>query len=157
MNALHFRPMNYQENKDSYVPEMLKLVSKSVYTLLDTVSEYHYKLTSIGWDPFVTTSKLTNSLPDGACILTFEYKSNTQMGNNLQLFLGTPEQGPAESRSLKLGTVTASPGWTTYTADLTAGISGWGWGVAGSYIRMDIGENADYEIEIRNVKIVFKD
>jgi len=78
------------------------------------------------------------------------------MGNNLQLFLGTPTQGLAESRSLKLGTVPASPEWTTYRADLTPGITGWRWGVAGSYIRMDIGEKADYEIEIRNIKIVYK-
>jgi hypothetical protein len=149
--------MNYQEIKDNYVPEILQLVSKSSHTTLETIAENHYKLRTTGGDPYATTSKLKASLPDGACILTFEYKSNTQMGNNLQLFLGTPEQGPAESRSLKLGTVPASPEWTTYTADLTAGISGWGWGVAGSYIRMDIGENAGYEIEIRNIKIVFKD
>ena len=156
MNALHFRPMNYQEIKDNYVPEILQLVSKSSHTTLETIAENHYKLRTTGSDPNAMTSKLKASLPDGACILTFEYKSNTQMGNNLQLFLGTPTQGLAESRSLKLGTVPASPEWTTYRADLTPGITGWRWGVAGSYIRMDIGEKADYEIEIRNIKIVYK-
>ena len=157
VNALHFRPMNYQENKDSYVPEMLKLVSNSSHALLETVSEYHFKLTSTGADPFATTNKLSASLPSGACMLSFEYKSNARMENNFQLFFGIPGQELAEARSLKLGAVAASPEWNTYRADLTSAINNWNWGVAGSYIRMDIGEKAGYEIEIRNIKIVFKD
>jgi hypothetical protein len=157
VNALHFRPMNYQENKDSYVPEMLKLVSNSSHALLETVSEYHFKLTSTGTDPFAATSKLSTSLPPGACMLSFEYKSNARMENNFQLFFGIPGQELAEARSLKLGAVAVSPEWNTYRADLTSAINNWNWGVAGSYIRMDIGEKAGYEIEIRNIKIVFKD
>lgn len=157
VNALHIRPMNYQEHKEIYVPEMLKLISKSSHTEMETISEYHFKLTSTGADPFATTSKLTTSLPPGACILNFEYKSNAQMEKNLQLYFGIPGQELAESRSLKLGAVAASPNWRTYTADLTSAIYNWNWGVSGSYIRMDIGEKSDYEIELRNIKIVFKD
>lgn len=157
INALHFRPMNYQEHKENYVPEMLKLVSKSSHTEMETISEYHYKLTSTGIDPFATTSKLTASLPPGACMLTFEYKSNALIEKNFQLYFGIPGHDLAESRSIKLGTVAASADWKSYNADMTPAITNWNWGVAGSYIRLDFGEKSGYEIEIRNIKIVFKD
>lgn len=156
LNAIHIRPMNYQEIKDSYVPEILKIASSNNQMTWETVGENHYKIKTTGTDPNFRTN-LSAALPEGACILTFEYKSTMLMGNNLQLFLATPTKGLAESRSLKLGTVAVSPDWTTYRADLTPGITGWDWGVTGSYIRWDIGEKANYEMEIRNIKIVFKD
>jgi hypothetical protein len=157
LNAIHIRPMNYQEIKDSYVPQILQFVSKSGHTTLETIAPYHYKLRTSGTDPNATTDKLLAKLPEGACILEFEYKSTSQMGNNLQIYFASPGLGLAEGRSIKFGTVPAALQWTTYRADITRAIAEFSWGGVDSYFRMDIGERADYEIEIRNMKIVFKD
>ncbi len=157
VNAIHIRPMNYQEIKDSYVPQILQFVSKSAHVTLETIAPNHYKLRSSGTDPNATTNKLLTQLPEGACILEFEYKSTSQMGNNLQIYFASPGLGLAEGRSIKFGTVPAAIQWTTYRADITRAIAEFSWGGVDSYFRMDIGERADYEIEIRNMKIVFKD
>ena len=154
VNGLHFRGMNYQEAKDSYVPQIFTVSSPNQLTL-ETVSTYQFKVLSTGTDPNVRTSALTQALPNGAVMLTFEYKSSMACLNNLQIYFATPTAGLAEARSIKPA-LNAAADWTTYSVDLTVPITTYPWGVAGSYMRLDFGNFANYDIEFRNIKIVYK-
>lgn len=154
VNGLHFRGPNYQEIKDSYVPQILTVSSPNQLTL-ETVSTYQFKVMTTGTDPNVRTSTLAQNLPSGAVMLTFEYKSSKACLNNLQIYFATPTAGLAEARSIKPA-LNAAADWTVYSVDLTTPITTYPWGVAGSYMRLDFGNFADYDIEFRNVKIVYK-
>lgn len=156
LNGIHFRGMTPQEQKETYVPQILSITGSN-HSVLTPQSETHYSVLTTGTDPFLNTSSLNADLPPGANTLSFEYKSAQVMSNNLQIFLITPSQGPAESRSFKLGSVNPATDWTVYEVDLTPAIEGWDWGVAGSRMRIDIGEKPDYAMEIRNIQVVYKD
>ena len=154
VNGLHFRGLTYQEAKDSYVPELLTVSSPNQLTLT-TVSTYQFKVLTSGTDPNVRTSALTQKLPNGAVMLTFEYKSSMAINPNLQIYFATPQAGLAEARSIKPA-LAAAADWTLCTVDLTTPVTTYPWGVVGSYMRLDFGGVANYDIEFRNMKIVYK-
>lgn len=154
VNGLHFRGLTYQETKDSYVPQLLTVSSPNQLTL-ETVSTYQFKVLSTGTDPNVRTSALTQALPNGAVMLTFEYKSSQAINPNFQIYFATPTLGLAEARSIKPA-LSAAADWTVFSVDLTTPITTYPWGVAGSYMRFDFGGVANYDIEFRNVKIIYK-
>ena len=154
VNGLHFRGLTYQETKDSYVPQIFTVSSPNQLTLT-TVSTYQYTVLSTGTDPNVRTSTLAQKLPSGAVMLTFEYKSSMACLPNFQIYFATPTAGLAEGRSIK-PVLNAAADWTVYSLDLTVPITTYPWGVAGSYMRLDFGGFANYDIEFRNIKIVYK-
>jgi len=154
LNGLHFRGLNYQEIKDSYIPQILTVSSPNQLTL-ETVSTYDFKVLTSGTDPNVRTSALLKTLPSGAVVLTFEYKSTKQCLTAFQIYFATPTAGLSESRSLK-PSLNAAADWTVFSLDLTDARKNYPWGVAGSYMRFDFGNFADYDIEFRNTKIVYK-
>jgi hypothetical protein len=156
VTGLHFRGMNDQETKEYYVPEWLKMTGKNQCDVV-FVSDYEFQIHTTGNDPSITTSMLTADLPAGAVMLTFEYKASAACMNNLQIFFASNRGGLAEDRSFKLTNLTASPEWTTYSVDISqARTSFLNWGDIGSYMRLDFGNIANYDISVKNIRILFK-
>jgi hypothetical protein len=156
VTGIHFRGMNDQEIKEYYVPELLKMTGKNQCDVV-SVSDYEFQIHTTGTDPSITTSKLTTDLPAGAVMLTFEYKSSATCMNNFQIYFGSNRGGLAEGRSIRWTNLTASPDWKTYSVDISqARTSFLDWGDVGSYMRLDFGNFADYDITVKNIRILYK-
>lgn len=157
LNGIHFRKMTAQE-QDNYEPEYLKIASQSNHVTVVQNEGFYYSFISTGTDPYVLTAGISKVLPESAVILSFEYRSNTELKNNLQVFIGL-KNGPglAESRSIKYGTIPASKEWKEYNADLLSLRKSDNWGATvGDYLRIDFGENAGLEMEVRNIHFKYK-
>jgi hypothetical protein len=90
-------------------------------------------------------------------MLTFEYKASATCMNNFQVYFGSDRGGLAEGRSIRWTNLTASPDWKTYSVDITqARTSFLDWGDAGSFMRMDFGNFANYDIDVKNIRIIYK-
>jgi hypothetical protein len=156
VTGFHFRGMNDQEIKEYYVPEWLKIAGRNQCDVV-FISDYEFQIHTTGTDPSITTSKLTANLPAGAVMLTFEYKASATCMNDFQVFFGSNRGGLAEGRSIRWTNLTASPDWKTYSVDISqARTSFLDWGDVGSYMRMDFGNFANYDITVKNIRILYK-
>ena len=151
INGIYFRGIAY---KEEYVPQIFTITGFSAaHTILTRHSETDFTVETIGSDPNVTLSRLARSLPAGATILCFEYKSEQTMRNNLQIFFAPPL---SEGNSVRLGTVPPADDWTRYEYDATETRRNFVWGAKDDFLRLDFGEQPDYIIHIRNIRFEFK-
>jgi hypothetical protein len=156
VTGIHFRGMSDQEIREYYVPELLKMAGRNQCDVV-SVSDYEFQIQTTGTDPSITTSKLTADLPAGAVMLTFEYKASATCMNNFQIYFGSDRGGLAEGRSIRWTDLTASPDWKTYSVDISqARMDFLDWGDVGSYMRMDFGNFANYDITVKNIRILYK-
>ena len=82
--------------------------------------------------------------------MEFEYKTDKEI-NDLQIFYALGG-APSEALSKKYGSLAASPGYSSFTADISAFRSK-GWGKTGDKLRIDPGDNIGITFGIRNIKI----
>lgn len=116
---------------------------------LDVVREPQgqYVLKTTGTDPYVYLTPLAHSIGDGAQVLTFEYRASAPL-NHIQVFFAGPV---SEQRSIKIKDVVAASDWRTFSIDLGDQIEKFSWGNAGDTLRIDFGQRADVDIEIRRM------
>lgn len=111
-----------------------------------------YTVTTVGDDPYITTQKFKRALEENECVFTFEY--NCEIGkapNTLQIFFANPIQ-EARSATFNAGFV-CDGDWHTFEVNLKPYIQKFGWGKMTNLMRIDIGEKAGYEFQIRNAQI----
>ena len=106
-----------------------------------------YLITTTGSDPYVHLAPLKRANDNDKVVLTFEYKSSSRL-NHIQVFFAPV----AEDRSFKTGDINAASTWMTYSIDVGDQISALSWGTAGHFIRLDFGDAAGVEFEIRNIQ-----
>lgn len=150
INCIYFRGISHLE----YVPQVFTVVSNNSHTIMERVSETEFVIESTGNDPNVNLNALTLSLPVGASILKFEYKSEQTMANYFQIYFGP---GLAESRSTgsSLGTVPPASDWTERSYDLGSQLKTHIWGYKGDWMRFDFGNQPGYIIQIRNIRFEY--
>ncbi|MDR1154159.1 MAG: DUF5722 domain-containing protein [Bacteroidales bacterium] len=129
--------------------EYLKLLSETAHnmTVAKMSDDHHYKATTTGQDPYVSTDKLAKANPADSTVFCFEYKSSREL-EFIQIFFAEPV---AEQRSIKSGKVPASGSWKEWAVTLKTPLAENSWGNAGQYLRLDFGNDAGYEIELRNI------
>ena len=90
-------------------------------------------------------------LSQDSVVLTFEYKSTAEVPF-LQVFFAAPI---TEDRSTKTKAVPANKTgeWVSYSADLNDHLKKHGWGNAGDYLRLDLGDVAGITMQIRNIHL----
>lgn len=155
LNAIHLTGMTSEEEKENYIPQMLSISYWSSHlTPIEHQSDY-FKFTVTGRDSNASTVPLTEELPSGAVLLSFEYISDKLLANDLQVFLG-PKL--SEKKSIRTGTVPQAGTWTEYTVDLTGLRASYDWGHPGDFLRIDFGDEPSIgmTMEIRNIRIRFK-
>lgn len=129
----------------------LELSQEGIHSAILTSNEkYSYSLVLNGDDPYVFTKPLSASIPSERKILEFEYKTDKEI-NDLQIFYALGGI-PSEALSKKYGSLAASPGYSSFTADVSAFRSK-GWGKSGDKLRIDPGDNIGITFGIRNIKI----
>lgn len=114
---------------------------------LTTKSEGHYALKTTGTDPYVFFSPLKQANKEGAHVLTFEYRSSALL-NHIQVFMAAPIE---EQRSVKIKDVEPASGWRTLSIDLGDQIKEFSWGKPSDFLRIDFGQSAGVDIEIRRL------
>jgi hypothetical protein len=145
-NNLEDKPLVLSSTKKY---EYLKLLPETAHNITVTgmSNDYHYLLTTTDHDPYVSTGKLTKTNPTDSTVLCFEYKSNKNL-EFIQVFFAEPI---TEKRSMKSGNVSASSSWKEWAIILKKPIAENSWGNVGQYLRLDFGNEAGYEIELRNI------
>ncbi len=112
-----------------------------------------YTIVTAGTDPFVSTTGLLRSLADDEVLLTFEYCS-TAATDHLQFFFGPSY---SELRSKRCAGLPKSPGWSTYTLNISEEIRNFVWGAQSSFMRFDFGATPGVGIIIRHIRITSVD
>ena len=108
---------------------------------------YHYKFKTQGGDPYILTTRLSKSLNKDSVVLTFEYKSSSEI-DDLQIFLAPPI---SESHSIKKGVISKTSSWKVCSINLKATIEELKWGRISNFLRLDFGTKNGVELEIRNM------
>jgi len=139
-------------------PEQLPVVERATYLSFDEgtanqldiepTSDRQYQIRTTGTDPYVLLLPLKHELDERDVVLTFEYKS-TALLHHIQVFLGAPI---TEERSLKTSEVVASSSWKTLSIDLGDQIDTLNWGKIGDLLRLDLGDEADVTVDIRQLR-----
>lgn len=104
-----------------------------------------YQLTTTGGDPYIFCEELSRQVNKDSVVLTFEYKSNAEV-NFIQVFFGPPI---SESRSIKTGSLSPTTAWKTASLNLYKIKNELSWGKAGDFLRLDFGDRAGVDIEIK--------
>jgi len=112
-------------------------------------STWQYELKTTGTDPYLYLEALSGSNHPDSVVLTFEYQSSADIGD-FQIFFASPV---SEARSVKAGTISAKPNWSSYSVDLSTYIRQFSWGTAGEFLRLDFGNQSGVTIQIRNIHL----
>lgn len=131
-------------------PELIteKNVHQMTAAYDDATQVYSFNIS--GSDPFIYSKKLTSTLPADSCVLTFEYRSSTGIGGDLQIFFAPDVK---ETRSVKMGGLDKSSVWKTFSYNIKQERSDYSWGKAGDYMRFDLGSTAGQDLQIRGFRI----
>jgi hypothetical protein len=139
----------------------LQLVSENINSIAMTQDGDEVTLETNGGDPYVFTTQLGKALTSDAIrVVTFEYKSETSIGDAEFFYCvaGGP-QGDVESGANI--SIPAASEWTRFEFDLTDAINRFGFGVnanggqppSNHYFRFDVTNLVGYKITIRNFQI----
>lgn len=137
-----------------------EIVTPPVYMLLDGKYKYDVKLTrhaddsytieTIGGDPWATTGKFKEDVPEECSVLEFEYQ--TEMGmSNLELFFMDVATGINAAHSMSAGAVPISKGWSTFSVRLKEYRKKYNWGKKGDDLRIDFGNETGNSIQMRKI------
>ncbi|MDE7396752.1 MAG: CotH kinase family protein, partial [Muribaculum sp.] len=108
-----------------------------------------YALATTGADPFVSMSNLERPLASSERVLTFEYVSTKATGH-IELFFHYP--ATAGISKVYAGLPAASS-WRTATFDISEPCAQFAWGAAGDQLRIDFGNVASNNLQVRNIRI----
>lgn len=109
-----------------------------------------YTFTTTGGDPYIRTQALASAMPKDSCIISFEYNCPSGL-QGVQFFFAAPESEALSMRDIVLQATRADE-WLVYQLDVSDYRTANGWGVAGDYLRMDLGYYAGTTIKIRNLR-----
>lgn len=111
-----------------------------------------YTVATVDDDPYITTQKFKRALEDTECMFSFEYKCEIGKAPwTLQLFFANPIQ---EARSAKFDAGFVCDGeWHEFKANIKPYKEKFKWGLQTNLLRIDIGEVAGCEFQMRNAKI----
>lgn len=118
---------------------------------LSTVDKNSYLVKCTGGDPYIFTNKLPSAVPSDYTMIEFEYKTDTDLTADLQIFYAL-SGSPSESSSQKYGTIASTSSYKKFTADISTFRAN-GWGKAGDNLRIDPGDNSGPNFYIRNITI----
>lgn len=110
--------------------------------------------TTTGTDAGIHTNRFTTEMYNPAVVkyLSYEYKSSTGI-SDMELYFYNPTstkpQGANANYFIKSAAIPAATNWTVYTIDMSTHAK---WKDAGS-LRMDFGNAAGKDIEIRKIKL----
>jgi hypothetical protein len=111
-----------------------------------------YDLTTTGGDPNVMLTALAEGLDNPpSVVFAFEYKSSAVVSP--QIYFGP---ALAEPRSFHPMAIAKATEWTTYSIDMTAEVTSFGWGNAGDNLRFDVGVNSGVNMQIKDIRIEVK-
>lgn len=113
---------------------------------MEEVEPGTYRMETTGTDPYLFSQPLAFEVDKDKSVLTFEYFSTGYL-DHLQVFFGPPIN---ENNSIgtSLG---VREGWSSHSVDFReAGLENWG--KIGSLLRLDFGNAAGYQIQIRNIR-----
>ena len=139
-------PIIIKPNKPitEFISFNLKTTNQLAATKTDT---NHYKFLTEGGDPYILTSGISKSLNKDSVVLTFEYKSSSEI-NDLQIFFAPPI---AENRSIKSDGILKTDTWKVYSINLKSMIKDLSWGNSSDFLRIDFGTKKGVELEIRKM------
>lgn len=138
-----------QTVEDAEESACLALVNTSLHNVNMTGSGgYEYRITTTGSDPYVFTESLRTNLHSDLEMVTFEYKSDVSVGG-FQFFFGDPI---SQERSVAVGTLASSGEWKKVSVSIWALREKYFWGNAGDRIRIDVGDAAGVNLQIRNIR-----
>ena len=149
--------------KGVYIPEILSIDPQpggyNNHLQMIEIRENYFKFKVVDRDPVANTLPFTRKLPANAVLLSFEYKSDKDLKNNLQIFLA-----PLDFSNLiyKWGggvPKNDSGQWKEHVIDMTdTRASKLTWGKVGDFIRLDFGEELSIgmTMEIRNIQFKLK-
>ena len=159
LNAITLTALTLADEKELYEPEMLSMnwFASGRVIVLESVENY-IKFEVVAINPYGRTFPLTRKLPDGAEVISFEYKSNMPTESRFRVFFGPPESG---ARSLSLPPVPANTSgeWVEHTVDISTIRANYPeWGEPGNHLRFDFGiESVGLIMELRNIHLKYKD
>lgn len=107
----------------------------------------HYKFITQGGDPYILTNGISKSLNKDSVVLTFEYKSSSEI-NDLQLFFAPPI---SETRSIKSDGILKTSTWKVCSINLKTMMNELSWGQSGDFLRIDFGTKNGVDLEIRKM------
>lgn len=119
----------------------------------------YWEITTSGGDPYSYTTPLASSVSSASSAkFSFQYQSEKTV-SNMQIFYGTPNAaaGVSTGENLPLKATGIDPDdegkWETFTLDLQQAISNHHWGKTGHTLRLDIGNQSDHHLLVRNLNI----
>lgn len=111
-------------------------------------SYQYYTLSTTGGDPRINTKPMNGSKSDNSNTLVFEYQSDKDI-DNFQVFISPLAY---EDRSI-IVPLKASNEWKRVYINLAPIVKQYGWGDAGSQLRIDPGSSAGCTMKIRHICI----
>jgi len=140
--------------RDDHYPLNMTLAGNNV-TVTELDEEGAYRIETLGGDPWVPTTTLTQDInaAAGSILIKFKYKSNNNI-TNAQFFFAAPN--PAGGQSTPENVVlNKSTEWTDFELDITSyrDQSWWQWGKPGHSLRFDVGADAGNIVEIKDIEI----
>lgn len=108
------------------------------------------------YDPYTFVTPLENDLEERCTVLSFEYKSDTDI-DFLELFMvNTSDNGPQASKTVRSKSLPAASEWTPVGIRLKKEMAKFEWGKKGDWMRMDFGEKnpgKPVSMQIRDFKM----
>lgn len=140
------------EKANAYDIVFNKQVGNHAVSLSYDASTGVYNVVAVGDDPYITTQRLKRALEDTECVFSFEYKCEIGKAPwTLQLFFANPVQ-EARSATFNAGFVCDGE-WHEFKANIKPYKKKFKWGLQTHLLRIDVGEVAGCEFQVRNVKI----
>lgn len=140
--------------RDDHYPLNMTLSGNNV-TVTELDEEGAYKIETLGGDPWVLTTTLTQDInaATGSILLKFKYKSNNNI-TDAQFFFAAPNPVGGQSTPANV-VLNKSTEWTDFELDITSyrDQSWWNWGKPGHSLRFDVGADAGNIVEIKDIEI----
>lgn len=136
----------YAQSASSFTP--LEIETDSVVDLRFEILEGPiHQIITTGRDPHVFTTPLEKRLPAEHVVLSFEYFCPKGL-DHLHVWFGPPMDSKKSKLVRRIG---MSEGWVSYALDLSEDIVGWG--EPGDFLRLDLGNRPDVNLQVRNLQL----
>jgi hypothetical protein len=106
-----------------------------------------HQFVTTGRDPFILTMPLEDRLPARHVVLSFEYFCPEGL-DHLQVWFGPPLTRENSKLVRRIG---MAEGWVSYALDLSEDMGDWG--EPGDYLRLDLGNRPDVNLQVRNLQL----
>ncbi len=115
---------------------------------IEQTGDYEYHIVSLNGDPYIQMSRLPRDLTDDEIWVTMEYKCPQTIGN-AEFFFSPIAAGREQVFAFPM-----AEDWTVKYVNISGSRQKFGWGKKNDNMRMDTGEQAGLEIDVRNIEII---